>query len=46
MYADLSQKHFSQADGQFQDTSCIATLTPVITDQFHALNDIEWYLVA
>ncbi|KAJ5833514.1 hypothetical protein N7474_001825 [Penicillium riverlandense] len=28
------------------DTSCIATLTPVITDQFHALNDVGWYQIA
>ena len=30
----------------WQDTSCIATLTPVITDQFHALHDLGWYTVA
>ncbi|KAJ5671166.1 hypothetical protein N7507_000293 [Penicillium longicatenatum] len=28
------------------DTSCIATLTPIITDHFHALNYLGWYQVA
>ncbi|PMD45628.1 putative efflux pump antibiotic resistance protein [Hyaloscypha variabilis F] len=28
------------------DTSCIATLTPVITDQFHALGDLGWYQIS
>ncbi|KAJ5784891.1 uncharacterized protein N7503_010103 [Penicillium pulvis] len=28
------------------DTSCIATLTPAITDQFHALNNLGWYQIA
>ncbi|OKL60712.1 hypothetical protein UA08_03986 [Talaromyces atroroseus] len=31
--------------GYLKDSSCIATLTPVITDQFRALNDIGWYQV-
>lgn len=33
-------------DDQLQDSSCIATLTPVITDDFHALNNIGWYQIA
>ncbi|EME46920.1 MFS transporter-like protein [Dothistroma septosporum NZE10] len=28
------------------DSSCIGTLTPVITDQFNALNDLGWYQTA
>ncbi|KAJ5993977.1 hypothetical protein N7451_009701 [Penicillium sp. IBT 35674x] len=28
------------------DTSCIATLTPVITDEFQALNNLGWYQIA
>jgi hypothetical protein len=30
----------------FKDSSCIVTLTPVITDDFHALTDIGWYSIA
>ena len=28
------------------DTSCIATLIPVITDHYHSLQDLGWYTVA
>ncbi|RAL06827.1 putative efflux pump antibiotic resistance protein [Aspergillus homomorphus CBS 101889] len=28
------------------DSSCIGTLTPLITDQFHALNELGWYQTA
>jgi hypothetical protein len=34
------------ADFQLKDTSCIATLTPIVTDQFQALNDLGWYTIA
>lgn len=26
-----------------QDISCVSTLTPVITDQFNTLNEVNWY---
>lgn len=29
-----------------KDSSCIGTLTPVITDQFHSLSDLGWYQTA
>lgn len=35
-----------RTDHVLQDTSCIATLTPVITDQFQALQDLGWYTIA
>lgn len=28
------------------DSSCIATITPVLTDEFHSLCDVEWYGIA
>lgn len=39
-------KRDRQADCLFQDTSCIMTLTPVITDQFHALSNLGWYQIS
>lgn len=28
------------------DSSCVATLTPVLSDEFHAINDVGWYGIA
>ncbi|KUI65597.1 Putative HC-toxin efflux carrier TOXA [Cytospora mali] len=28
------------------DTSCVTTLTPVISDEFHAIGDVGWYGIA
>lgn len=28
------------------DSSCIATITPVLTDEFHSLSDVGWYGIA
>ncbi|KAK6405762.1 hypothetical protein LTR95_018732, partial [Oleoguttula sp. CCFEE 5521] len=28
------------------DTSCVATLTPVITAEFHAIDNLGWYGIA
>lgn len=28
------------------DTSCVTTLTPVITDEFQAIDDLGWYGIA
>jgi hypothetical protein len=25
------------------DSNCVATIIPVITDEFHSLNDVGWY---
>jgi hypothetical protein len=35
-----------QTDASLQDTSCVATLTPIITDEYHSLKDIGWYAIA
>jgi hypothetical protein len=35
-----------QANASLQDTSCVATLTPTITDEYHSLKDIGWYAIA
>lgn len=28
------------------DSSCVATITPVLTNEFHSLNDVGWYAIA
>jgi len=28
------------------DTSCVTTLTPVITDEFNSIDDLGWYGIA
>ena len=35
-----------QADGCRRIPISFATLTPVITDEFHSLNDLGWYQIA
>lgn len=29
-----------------QDTSCVTTLTPLISDEFKAIDDVGWYGIA
>jgi hypothetical protein len=28
------------------DTSCVTTLTPIVTDEFNAIDDLGWYGIA
>lgn len=47
-YVGVTVGHLQDCSANIRrkDTSCIATLAPVITDEFNALNNLGWYAIA